>query len=285
MVRIAVTVLIEMKRQFFLLSCLVCITSISWTVPNIVPEKLPITEIPLASAAQAELMGLRWDDCRYLKVANVSTLKSERFVEDADSTISRKTNTASLNSTDLIFLGLALIPLDAKLMPELQRSIIPEHDNDLIALFNSMGTPQLLLPVIGIGYLSDNKYDRDTAKMAAVALLNAGVLAQAGKMLAGRARPGVDSAHLGEFTGPFPASGYESMPSGHTALAFAAAVVVGERYPKRRTICYLLASAVGVARILSSDHFPSDVLVGAGVGMFAGKSSLSSHGQLLHFSW
>jgi len=66
----------------------------------------------------------------------------------------------------------------------------------------------------------------------------------------------------------------ESFPSGHTALAFAAAttytvLAARQHYPHRARDSILLyagATAVGVLRVLAGKHFPTDVLGGAALG-------------------
>jgi len=61
-----------------------------------------------------------------------------------------------------------------------------------------------------------------------------------------------------------------SFPSGHTAMAFAAFVVLAFLYPQGKRIFLILAIFVGVQRIVVSAHFPSDVIAGAMVGLFIG---------------
>ena len=68
--------------------------------------------------------------------------------------------------------------------------------------------------------------------------------------------------------GPEPVD--SSFPSGHTAGSFAAAVALAAYYRKDRPILLGLAGAVGVSRVYLGHHFPSDVVVGAGVGTAIG---------------
>jgi undecaprenyl-diphosphatase len=61
-----------------------------------------------------------------------------------------------------------------------------------------------------------------------------------------------------------------SFPSGHTAGSFAAAAVLSAFYPRDRPLLVGTAAAVGVSRVYLGLHFPSDVLVGAGLGAALG---------------
>ena len=68
-------------------------------------------------------------------------------------------------------------------------------------------------------------------------------------------------------------SDYKSMPSNHTAIAFASATFLFEEYREESIwygiAGYTLATATGVLRILNNKHWMSDVLVGAGLGILA----------------
>ena len=57
-----------------------------------------------------------------------------------------------------------------------------------------------------------------------------------------------------------------SMPSGHTAAAFAFATAVSSVLPWDGAALHLLAAAVGYSRVHTGVHFPSDVILGALVG-------------------
>lgn len=62
-----------------------------------------------------------------------------------------------------------------------------------------------------------------------------------------------------------------SFPSGHSALSFAAASVIWLRGPKKwRLLAVIAACAIAFSRLYLYVHFPSDVLVGAAVGIFCG---------------
>lgn len=64
-----------------------------------------------------------------------------------------------------------------------------------------------------------------------------------------------------------------SFPSGHTASSFAAATVLSIYYPKATPLVVSLSTAVGLSRVHLGVHFPSDVAVGALIGIGLGALS------------
>lgn len=80
-------------------------------------------------------------------------------------------------------------------------------------------------------------------------------------------------------------SARNSVPSGHTAQAFAAAAFLSEEFGKKYKwvpyLSYSIASTVGVLRIMNNKHYLSDVLIGAGIGILSTKISYWTH----HYKW
>ena len=72
-----------------------------------------------------------------------------------------------------------------------------------------------------------------------------------------------------------------SLPSGHTAQAFAAATFLNAEYGRRYKwvpfLSYGIASAVGALRIANNKHYLSDVLIGAGIGIVSTKIVYWTH--------
>ena len=101
------------------------------------------------------------------------------------------------------------------------------------------------------------------------------------KGLIGRQRPYVtpqNSHSFGFLRGFRGGDKYRSFPSGHTLAAFAAAAAVSsetsEWWPNTRWIIgpvlFTGATLTGVSRMYDNKHWASDVIVGAGLGTFAG---------------
>lgn len=65
-----------------------------------------------------------------------------------------------------------------------------------------------------------------------------------------------------------------SFPSGHAATAFLIADYMGKKYPGFRPLLYSWAIGVGLSRIYLYRHWPSDVIFGGIIGIFASRISL-----------
>jgi membrane-associated phospholipid phosphatase len=72
-----------------------------------------------------------------------------------------------------------------------------------------------------------------------------------------------------------------SFPSGHTAQAFTAATFLSKEYGDRSIWisvgAYTSATVVGACRMLNNRHWISDVLVGAGIGIFSTEVVYRTH--------
>jgi membrane-associated phospholipid phosphatase len=101
------------------------------------------------------------------------------------------------------------------------------------------------------------------------------------KALVGRQRPSVTPANPNSYQfmrGLTGGDEYRSFPSGHTVSAFAAAAAVtaetAHNAPNTTWIVAPIlfggATLVGVSRMYNNRHWASDVIVGAGIGTFAG---------------
>jgi membrane-associated phospholipid phosphatase len=143
-----------------------------------------------------------------------------------------------------------------------------DFTEDVIRIVNRFGggmNPVLIVVfflVAGVAY----RAPRWTSYAIAMGLsgLAAGILAQLVKHLVGRARPEL-------WLGPahYAPGSSTSFPSGHTVGAFALAgvLVFASRNVPLRIIAFLLALAVGLARILAFRHWSSDVFASMVLGL------------------
>jgi membrane-associated phospholipid phosphatase len=129
--------------------------------------------------------------------------------------------------------------------------------------------------IVGTFYLWGEVFKDPRAKSTALDAIAAtaigpGIIVNATKYLVGRARP-TDGKGAYDFE---PFSGHDSFLSGHTTEAFALASVITEHYDATwvKITAYGLAGTVGYARLNNNRHWTSDVLAGAVVGTYVGKT-------------
>jgi membrane-associated phospholipid phosphatase len=145
--------------------------------------------------------------------------------------------------------------------------------DDVAAVFRRMGQPEVYATV-GLGTLltgliaNDGGIQRAGGRITA-SLITAGAASSALKFMVGRERPSAS-------TDPFefaPFSGNVSFPSGHTTMAFALAASVSDEihaWPVSVAL-YGAATLTGWSRINDNEHWLSDVLGGAAVGITSAK--------------
>ncbi len=76
-------------------------------------------------------------------------------------------------------------------------------------------------------------------------------------------------------------TGVNTMPSGHTAQAFLSATILDMEYrdasPWISVGGYAVAATTAVGRVVNNRHWVSDVLIGAGIGIFSAKLVYLTH--------
>ncbi len=170
--------------------------------------------------------------------------------------------------------------IDRPLRDEMHRH---NGDNALITQVERFGA-QYALGVIGGFYIAGELADDQTSLQVAqdgiaASLIASGIITPAIKLVAGRSRPRSD-AGVYNFK-PF-SDVNASFPSGHTTEAFALAAVVANHYDDTwvTVTSYSIASMVGLARTYHHAHFASDVLAGALIGTWVGKSVVAHNASL-----
>ena len=99
------------------------------------------------------------------------------------------------------------------------------------------------------------------------------------KSVVNRSRPFVGRGPLTADPGTFDSAHEKlSMPSGHTARAFAVASVLAHQADRWYVSvpAYGMAASVGVERVRSGDHWLTDILVGGALGYLIGRSVTTS---------
>jgi len=88
------------------------------------------------------------------------------------------------------------------------------------------------------------------------------------KVLIGRSRPVLFEALGKTYFEPWTFNNvFNSMPSGHTAVSFAALVMIGMLFPRIKWATWIMAVIIGLSRIYVGAHWVGDVIFGAFIGM------------------
>jgi len=186
------------------------------------------------------------------------------------------------------FVGLtmALYPVDRSMAQRMNNAnaLGGKGLNNVADGFDYLALPGVL--VIGVGSYAWGRmaprpkladFGLHTTEAVVLAVATSQVL----KLAIGRSRPYVSNdtnPRDFKFGGGFSSDARRSFPSGHATIAFAAAAAatseVKRLWPKRTVLAgsllYGSATMVGLARMYQNQHWASDVVIGAGIGTFAG---------------
>jgi membrane-associated phospholipid phosphatase len=181
----------------------------------------------------------------------------------------------------------ALWPLDSKIAEALQK---PNRQAN--RLFQNLSRDVRVIAVPGAviigtsmyvaGRLAHSPWMADVGLHGEEALLAGDIVTTAIKWTAGRGRPFAEGDTIPHdfelLRGLRKGRDFSSFPSGHALAAFSAAAAVtnemahwwkqGEWYVG--PVLYAGATAVAVSRLYNNQHWASDVIMGAGIGIFAG---------------
>jgi len=75
--------------------------------------------------------------------------------------------------------------------------------------------------------------------------------------------------------------GEPSFPSGHACRSFVGAVILGRKFSRWGYLMFVLATMISISRIYVGVHWPSDVLVGAFIGISIGLGVLKSESRVV----
>ena len=145
------------------------------------------------------------------------------------------------------------------------------------------GEEYFILPSVALTYAFGSVIDDCRLKNLSLAALQSFVYAEVAsaglKVLTCRIRPSEANSqqpttNSQTWLGPFKSFESTSFPSGHAMRSFALATTVAGFYPDKKWIgivSYSLATMTSVGRVISKEHWTSDVIVGAAVGYFMGR--------------
>lgn len=166
----------------------------------------------------------------------------------------------------------ALMLLDEPVQRYAQHNNGTGADN-VASVVRHFGQPEvygtITLGLAAVGMVTRNSRLTGAAKRIGASLLVAGGTTLAAKEAFGRPRPEQSL----DADGFVPFSGQASMPSGHSAMAFALATSLSDEIhrPWATVGLYGMATAVGWSRINDNRHWLSDVAAGALVGITSSK--------------
>lgn len=171
--------------------------------------------------------------------------------------------------------GYVLMKNDAYLREEI-RAAAGTSGDVVLGFFNEAGDAVNVLAGCAVLYSIGTEKEKRAAYDTARALAVAGIISTSLKIVLGRDRP---SAGTGPYMyRPF-RSFDDSLPSGHTTVAFAWAAVIAGSYAEQSRgfsyFAYAAAAATGIARVYFNRHWPSDVLLGAVIGIAAGQAAIA----------
>jgi membrane-associated phospholipid phosphatase len=128
----------------------------------------------------------------------------------------------------------------------------------------------ITLSVYAAGLFSGDDNIRTTGRLAFEAISISGISVMAVRYIFGRSRPFFNDPH--KFNWFESRNEIQSFPSGHTVVAFAMSTVFAERIDNiwARIGFYGMATLTGCARIRNNQHWFSDVVTGAALGIGAG---------------
>ncbi len=140
-----------------------------------------------------------------------------------------------------------------------------------VAAFLGHGSVIIITGIFLLGLGKSMQWPRVsfTGKYITIGFLVSGIGVQLIKHLFGRARPRLTEDMV--FIGPSFVSGFDSFPSGHTAVVFCLAYMFASINMRLAPLLFTIATVTGIERVYNMSHFPSDVVAGALTGIVLAK--------------
>ena len=190
----------------------------------------------------------------------------------------------AINTLCVVGVCAALIPLDASINRELLSfqptgNLYKESINQISRLGGSYGYIALGTAAT-VSLLCKNQKAFEHTMLATRAAITTAIWIRILKSLSGRERPYYQAGNspvYGRWNGPAgifrqlsERGKYDAFPSGHTGTAFALAgafAMAGADTPWIPPLCYGTAALVGFSRLSKNEHWLSDVVLGAVIGL------------------
>lgn len=165
---------------------------------------------------------------------------------------------------------IAIATLSFFLLDQEAARFFAKHDFTFLKPITALGNAAWIVALSLLAWLYFKKRDETKAKKALFVFLSvalSGLIVDILKPIIGRARPKLlmHENFFGFEPLTFKAS-FWSMPSGHSATAFALGVSLALLYPRYRFFFIALATLVAFSRIALIKHYPSDVIIGSLIG-------------------
>ena len=155
----------------------------------------------------------------------------------------------------------------------------PSFDQASINTSNVLIGSWIAVPVAvyGFGHAHQDEHARQAGILTGESMVDGLVAGELLKLVFLRERPNVDNAR-GQFF-QTNAGVNSSFPSEHSLVAWSAASALAAEYPApwMQFALYSAATSVSITRVMGSEHFPSDVLVGSSIGWLIGHNVVKRH--------
>lgn len=164
---------------------------------------------------------------------------------------------------------------DDEIFNYIDKTFTNSQSNTISQYSDIYGEELFIVPSIaltyGIGAIAKDTRLKNMSLATLQSFIFAEVASAGIKVLTCRERPDANSQ---SWLGPFATFESTSFVSGHSTRAFALATTVAGFYPEKKWIgivSYSLATMTSVGRVISKEHWTSDVIVGAALGYFIGR--------------
>ena len=171
---------------------------------------------------------------------------------------------------------------DDEIFNYIDKTFTNSQSNTISQYSDIYGEELFIVPSIaltyGIGAIAKDTRLKNMSLATLQSFIFAEVASAGIKVLTCRERPDANSqqptVNSQSWLGPFATFESTSFVSGHSTRAFALATTVAGFYPEKKWIgivSYSLATMTSVGRVISKEHWTSDVIVGVALGYFIGR--------------